>query len=179
MKSWCKNSKACIECLRDDRKHMAKSLCSYCYLRSYHNNPDNVERCKKAKNLHYITKQKHKAKKTREARNFSGNREAVLIRDLGLCQICKAPGDIVHHIDGNGRGSEKPNNSMENLTTLCRACHIQEHRELLLSSRFKPGVDGWAKNYDVCVLCKKSDSKHNSKGRCARCVAKLRRGNKI
>jgi 5-methylcytosine-specific restriction endonuclease McrA len=179
MKPWSKKADACIECSASSRRHMAKGLCTYCYLKKYHSDPDNSEKVKAQKNKHYIDKQKPAAKEKREKRYFDSNREAVLSRDNHTCQRCFQPGNIVHHIDGNGRNSKTPNNSMTNLVTLCRACHTEEHRAQLLASRFQLGRDGWAKFYSECVICRKTDSKHNSEGRCARCIAKIRRETKI
>ena len=151
----------------------------YCYLKQHHTSPANIARVKAQKNKHYIDKQKPLAKEKREKRYFDNNRETVLQRDNHTCQGCSRPGDIIHHIDGSGRNSKTPNNCMTNLITLCRACHAAEHRDQLTSSRFKPGRDGWAKCYKECVLCLKTDSKHNSKGRCARCMARIKRETKI
>lgn len=63
-------------------------------------------------------------------------RQQVLDRDMHLCQVCKAEGrytlgDTVHHIDSirdTGTGSYKAF-SMDNLITVCRACHNRLHRE--------------------------------------------------
>ena len=175
MKPWSKTIDRCSACKSTAHRHMAKGLCIYCYLKQYHNDPKNVKKVKEQKNKHYIKKQKPKAQEAREERYFDGMRQTVLERDENLCQHCFSPGDIVHHKDGNGRGSGHPNNSLENLITLCRACHLKEHREHVVAARFKPGVDGWSKKFDKCIICGKADSEHNSKGRCARCIAKLRR----
>ena len=179
MKPWSKKADKCVVCNTTERRHMAKGLCVYCYLKQHHSNPANKTKVKEQKNKHYLDKQKPIAKEKRELRYFSGYRQSVLSRDGETCCNCSKFGNIVHHIDGNGRNSKTPNNNMNNLITLCRACHTQEHREQLLSSRFKPRRDGWAKNHEACVLCGKSDSKHNSSGRCARCVARIRRETKI
>jgi 5-methylcytosine-specific restriction endonuclease McrA len=179
MKPWSKKADKCTVCNTTERRHMAKGLCVYCYLKQHHNDPVNRAKVLAQKQEHYLTKQKPKAKETRERLYFDGNRQAVLQRDNHTCQTCFRPGNIIHHIDGNGRNSKTPNNTMTNLITLCRACHAAEHREQLISSRFKPGRDGWAKSYKQCVLCHRTDSKHNSKGRCARCMAKIKRETKI
>jgi hypothetical protein len=68
---------------------------------------------------------------------------------------------------------------LSNLMTLCRACHAEEHRTQLVVSRFKPGRDGWSKKYESCIICNKTDSMHNSGGRCARCMARIKRESKI
>lgn len=44
-------------------------------------------------------------------------------RDNYTCQICKTHNDlVVHHID-----NDKHNNTLDNLTTLCRSCHTIKH----------------------------------------------------
>jgi Trp operon repressor len=68
-------------------------------------------------------------------RDFSGNRELVILRDNEKCINCgmtreehkeKYGRDItVDHIDGNGRSKEAAlkNSELENLQTLCLSCH--------------------------------------------------------
>lgn len=64
----------------------------------------------------------------RDRRYFDGKREIVLWRDFYQCRKCGSLDDlVVHHIDGNGRG-KTPNNDTNNLITLCKKCHINEHR---------------------------------------------------
>jgi 5-methylcytosine-specific restriction endonuclease McrA len=72
-----------------------------------------------------------KLKKYREEKWFSGLREEVLERDHHTCTVCGKPGNIVHHEDGEGRGSENPNNSLDNLFTMCRSCHCIKHKPRL------------------------------------------------
>lgn len=66
---------------------------------------------------------------------FSGNQLRALSRDNYTCQNCgyklvenptKAEELVVHHVDRSGQTS-KPNNRIDNLQTLCRACHIRIH----------------------------------------------------
>ena len=60
--------------------------------------------------------------------HFSGLRDIVLQRDNYKCDVCGSSSDlIVHHIDGNGRGSINPNNEMSNLITRCNSCHTILH----------------------------------------------------
>ena len=64
---------------------------------------------------------------------FGGNRDAVLERDNWQCQECGinniqhiilfGKGISIHHEDGLGRNSKNPNNSIDNLITLCLSCH--------------------------------------------------------
>jgi len=68
-----------------------------------------------------------KKKLWRENLRFSGQREEVLKRDGYKCIACGSKDNlIVHHMDGKGRGY-KPNNEIDNLVTLCRACHMKVH----------------------------------------------------
>lgn len=77
-----------------------------------------------------------KAKYYHDQKHFSGNRMSALERDGFTCQNCGyvSPDEIVykgqelvmHHKDFSG-SSKQPNNRIENLQTLCRACHIRIH----------------------------------------------------
>jgi len=58
-------------------------------------------------------------------------RDGTLERDNHICRICGRKWEIgerqfdVHHIDENGyTNSDEPNNSPDNLITLCRECHL-------------------------------------------------------
>lgn len=58
---------------------------------------------------------------------FAGNRERVYERDGYACRRCGSTVALVaHHIDWSGQ-SETPNQELDNLLTLCRACHAKEH----------------------------------------------------
>lgn len=64
---------------------------------------------------------------------FGGLRNKALERDNWACVKCGMTQEqqvvlfgrslSVDHIDGEGRNSKKPNNSLENLQTLCQRCH--------------------------------------------------------
>ena len=63
---------------------------------------------------------------------FSGNRRKALERDNFLCKKCGGiyPNVqlIVHHIDGSRENDySERNNNLDNLQTLCRACHARIH----------------------------------------------------
>ncbi len=173
MNKWARHHEKCIVCNRVDRKHMAKGKCVYCYSLAYHQSHEVY--CKELKHKHYLLKQKDSAKIQREDKWFDGKREEILLRDNHCCQRCGDAGDIVHHKDGNGRGSTFPNNELTNLETLCRACHLNIHRMDLLAGRYKKGVDRWASKYDSCIICNTTSRSHNSGGLCVNCYAKERR----
>ncbi len=68
-------------------------------------------------------------------------RMKCLSRDAFTCQICHKPSAFptenyqdlnIHHKDNNGYGkTNRPDNSLENLVTLCDACHLQLHYDVL------------------------------------------------
>ena len=56
-----------------------------------------------------------------------GNYAKVMARDK-VCVGCgKKTKLLVHHIDGVGRDSVKPNNKLNNLVVLCKSCHRKIH----------------------------------------------------
>lgn len=61
----------------------------------------------------------------RRKKEMDGNRDKALKRDEYQCHICGESEKrlCVHHIDGRGRKHPNPNHDLDNLTTLCTACH--------------------------------------------------------
>lgn len=60
---------------------------------------------------------------------FYKNRAIVLVRDENMCQCCGCMSDgkstnsiVVHHID-----TDRGNNSLSNLISLCNQCHLSLH----------------------------------------------------
>lgn len=179
---WSKTHLKCTACGTIEKRHMARGLCVYCYLKQYHNDPKNVAKVKAQKTEHYKKKQKPRLKEKRDLAQFSGNRENVLVAFDYCCSSCKMKGTttslVVHHIDGNGRGSAKPNNTLSNLTPLCKKCHAAVHRAELLDARFHRTRDGWSKAFPSCVCCGTTELRHNSHGRCCNCHAAYQRSTK-
>lgn len=75
------------------------------------------------------------------ARNFSKSfynsaewnmvRNSVLLRDFYLCQNCGKPATEVHHkihLTPNNINDPSITLNMDNLVSLCRDCHFEEHR---------------------------------------------------
>jgi 5-methylcytosine-specific restriction endonuclease McrA len=183
---WSKVYVCCRDCQRTDAKHMADGLCVRCYLKQYRENPENKAHMAKQKRAWYRLHRAHelpKRKAYRERRNFSGLREAVLRRDGRQCVTCGARKKlVVHHRDGRGRGSNAANNRLSNLVTLCRACHLKEHRaELLRARRAKrtsPQLNKhgrWSQQFDACIMCREPYSKHAARGLCTRCYQRTDR----
>ena len=58
-------------------------------------------------------------------------RNAVLMRDNYLCTKCGRPAEEVHHIrhlTPDNIGDPNITLNMNNLTSLCKDCHFEEHR---------------------------------------------------
>ena len=126
---WSKNYAQCQQCGTSERPHMAQGLCRQCYLSRYRSDHGaKIAQQKRDWYLNFIAGT-DRGKLAREARNFDGQRQAVLERDQFKCTRCGNPDQLtVHHRDRKGRGSSNPNNDLSNLQTLCRKCHAAEHR---------------------------------------------------
>ena len=142
---WARKYAHCIECGTTERQHYGGGRCARCYNRKrtrehpepgrarsrrrYWANPELL----RAQSTEYHRTHREQAnlrnRLRREEKDFAGNRRAVIERDGG-CIRCGATSKlIVHHIDGQGGKvpERERNNALENLITLCRACHIREH----------------------------------------------------
>lgn len=146
---WALNYTQCIRCEQSDTKHMGKGLCRRCYFADY--NRDNLAAIQKYKNQWYRKSGGASwSKALREQQNYGGNREAALKRDGYKCVKCGATTRLcVHHKDGKGRNVAVPlkNNALDNLETLCLACHINLHRSAMprptLEKRQEATRRGW------------------------------------
>jgi 5-methylcytosine-specific restriction endonuclease McrA len=165
-KRWSRQHDCCLNCQRTDRKHMGKGLCLICYYNQY--SVENADRVKAIKQASYHKRGgKELSKRMREKAWFDGNREAALQRDNYKCTCCGTPEDlVVHHIDGNGRRSENPNNDLDNLQTLCRSCHAKVHKPRTTNK--------WSIHYDCCQSCGCTDVKHSARGLCKVCYSRAR-----
>lgn len=129
----------CVFCesrYKPNKYHPEQQCCSAkCSRKLYqHSNTEKVKEWKRRERQ----KNKERYRETnliyKDKLRFSGNRLRALNRDNFTCADC-AQGEpsvrlIVHHIDFSGQSS-KPNNRIENLETLCRACHIRKHTHVL------------------------------------------------
>ena len=100
-------------------------------------------RCKDCAERHVVKEKRERAKvwyqqnkdfkqNRRDRVRFGGNREKAIQRDNEQCQLCGCDREhhkesfgkdlTVYHIDGKGRGSDKVNNDLDNLITLCLPC---------------------------------------------------------
>ena len=159
----------------------AKGKCKRCYLKDYRESPDNIKQIKECKALWYqANKDLNAMKLKREQIFFDGKREQVLQRDNFECTLCSSLKKlVVHHKDGRGRGIQIPNNSIDNLLTLCKACHLEIHRkEIMLAKRLRSN-GFWSKTHKQCTECKTTRMPHNARGYCRSCYVRLRRSHKI
>jgi 5-methylcytosine-specific restriction endonuclease McrA len=177
---WSKKYPYCQDCAKTEKAHMAKGLCKQCYLARYRNAEVNRQRIATAKKQWY---EKHRDeilpqyKINREQRYFDGKRIAALDRDEKKCSRCGITKKlVVHHKDRLGRGTKKPNNALNNLETVCRRCHLLEHKTELQAARtekyatpklLKSGC--WSTQYSACISCGLTTSPHAAKGLCNRC----------
>lgn len=174
---WAKRFQSCVGCGTSERPHMARGLCQRCYLARY--SRDNPERVATHKRAWYEqnVQGSERAKREREQKHFAGLREAALQRDGHKCRHCGASGPlVVHHKDGNGRGSKNPNNTLDNLETLCRGCHRLVHKDEVRTGRFRRQPGGrWSRQWDSCQRCGTTSRPHSARGYCTTCIAHLRR----
>lgn len=153
----------CQECGRLKTIH-AKGLCDACY----HN-------VKYRNDVAYRERVKHRAALYYDSRDFGGLRTPVLERDGFRCTRCGSDFQLsVHHVNRRGRGSESPDNRMDNLVTLCRRCHLSEHRTECQAGRGFLAAFGWAAKYglDGCRQCGRNDTRHAADGLCTACWTK-------
>lgn len=128
--AWALNYDKCVRCGKTDTKHMGKGLCRRCYFDDY--NKANEPAIKAYKRKWYFKSGAAVwAKALREQQNYDGKREAALRRDGYKCVRCGNTRQLcVHHKDRRGRNVPPAlkNNKLENLETICRRCHLNEHR---------------------------------------------------
>lgn len=111
---------------RNDRNYY-DWYCNFCKKAWYQKNKKE-QQYKQRKRYYSDHERLIKAKKRREEKWFSGLREDCLKRDEYKCSTCGSKERLcVHHKDGCGRGSKVLNNSLDNLITLCSACHQKIH----------------------------------------------------
>ena len=128
-----KTKKVCLFCGKElelnKHNYSTKKYCS-ANCRNYVfalRNPDKIKQYAKKERRNHKERYKKWNAEYKDKIRFGGNRRKVMQRDEFTCQDCfKGYPDvklIVHHKD-----RDKENNSLDNLVTLCRACHINEHR---------------------------------------------------
>lgn len=134
-----KNKGVCLDC-KEERVIHALKVCRRCYdirnkdkIREQHrtwakDNPDRVEY-------------------SREKCRLNNLRQDVYERDNFQCTRCGMTQEqhlvlfnkklIIHHEDDNGRLSDTPNHTMDNLITVCFRCHNSIHKVRTKKDKFQ------------------------------------------
>jgi tRNA(Ile2) C34 agmatinyltransferase TiaS len=112
---------------------------------------------------------------SRTCRQKSRNR---FVRQNGSTRTVSLDNLVVHHVDQQGRGKTQVNNALENLQTLCRACHMAAHRSREWIEKRRPVKPSgrWSRRHDVCRDCGTTTRHHGAHGFCRTCYARLQRG---
>ena len=115
-----------------NRKEEVARWVKYCK-----NNPEKSKEITRKSIENNIKNIRERRKILHNEKNFDGLRFKALKRDNYTCQDCGITQEehlqkhgcslIVHHKDGVGRDTEKPNNVLDNLQTLCKKCHGKIH----------------------------------------------------
>lgn len=126
--AWSMKYDQCVKCGTNEKPYFSRGMCSNCYFAAYI--PANLAKVKSYKRKWYKKAGgRDWARSQREQRNYANLRKPTLKRDGYRCVKCGSNRLLcVHHKDGNGRGKSQPNNTIDNLETLCRACHMNIHR---------------------------------------------------
>jgi len=123
----------CDKLFRPDRKHNFQQYCSgRCRRKNYvKNNRDKVLLWKKNDRIKHKEQYSKRDAKYHDKTRYGGNRRKAMVRDEFMCKICGEQYPdvrlVVHHVDGTGQ-DETPNQELNNLQTLCRACHARSHK---------------------------------------------------
>ena len=174
---WSKEFPSCQECGKDDSPHMAKGLCKRCYGANYR--AVNKERIYKQRDEWY--QRFHADNLLKMARNrrksqYDGLWESILKRDGHKCVRCGSDMNlIVHHKDRSGRGKTEHNNNPANLETLCRSCHLKEHRAEHPPKRPRKPSGRWSLKHECCRECGTTKIHHSAFGLCRTCIARRKR----
>lgn len=90
---------------------------------------DRVERCEACQNLRTKQMMIEKQPERADIQYFNGNKHVALERDGFQCRLCGSMENlIIHHINEiSYHNSTEPDNSLDNLTTLCLSCHSSYH----------------------------------------------------
>ena len=136
---WSRSHVSCVKCHETARPHFGKGLCRRCYLEQY--NADHLDRVRAMRRRWHEQNimGTNRGALLRDRIHFDGQREKVLKRDGYKCVRCGSTEKlVVHHKDRTGRRKPVHNNVIKNLETLCRRCHVNEHRSELESAKAIP-----------------------------------------
>jgi len=107
-------------------------------------------------------------RKKSDKQRFGIDRKKILEKANYKCSKCGSSLGTrlhVHHKDGEGRTSSKPNNYLSNFIVLCASCHAKEEWKMRMEGK-------WSLKYDKCVECGLTNKKHYGHGYCKNCYTR-------
>jgi hypothetical protein len=174
---WSRDFAVCRQCGTTNNKHMAKGLCTVCYQAAYRTaNAPRIAQTKDEWYHRFHGDNLLKRAAYRRDSQYSGLWETIIERDGRKCTRCNSTLNlVVHHKDRTGRGKTEHNNDPENLETLCRKCHLDEHRPEHPQKRPRQPSGRWSRHHDHCQDCATTAIKHRAFGLCRTCYERMKR----
>jgi hypothetical protein len=158
---WSRIYDCCLRCGTTEKKHAGKGLCSGCRTYGY-TSKQKKERREYRKKYYQLTKDRVNYNKKNLFWKYGIHAITVFKKYKYQCDICKSRENLqIHHKDKQGSNVLKKfrNNNIDNLQLLCIKCHTSLHN-----------THKWAKDYNCCLRCKKTDRKHAAHGYCTKCI---------
>lgn len=119
-----------------------------------------------------------KQKLLRELQHYGFPQAEVFAKTAGQCWFCGKKAAVVHHLDGDGRTNERmgrtPGKVFSRLVPACRACHMEYHRPEISLVKKTRANGYWSRHHAACVLCGRTDRRHEGHGLCINCAANER-----
>ena len=154
-----KESGLCIFCRK---KVNNRVVCKECCKKAYNRNPEKYK--ERRRKYHEKNREVDNIKTLERMRKikYGGMYYIIMERDNYTCHKCgKKEKLTIHHKDFNGSNSRNPNNSKDNLITLCNSCHGYLHRSLQIFIRHRGKII-------ICSECNKTKKLWNKKNHCCR-----------
>lgn len=85
------------------------------------------------------------AEKFYKSKEWKKIRQHIYKTKYGICELCGAPGDEVHHIiplTPNNITNQDITLSKSNLILLCKSCHQKQHKQQKQERRYTFDKDG-------------------------------------
>ncbi len=170
-----RKSGTCSKCKENKIIHV-DTLCRKCYDYKYR------DRIKK-NSTEWRKNNPEKLRISRDKNRFGISRDIVLERDNWQCQKCGMTQEAhfvifnrsldMHHIDGEGRGKQDPNNDFDNIISLCTRCHTKLHNDIMAEERWGELVDQDDSKWKYPKIREIVDNKRKSLGTLAKAKQEL------
>ncbi len=122
---------------------------------------------------------RRKRKAERERLHFGVPRSVIFRRTKGRCVLCGRKAQLLHHLDWDGRTNEAqslpPGRDPSRLVPMCRACHLDIHRDQLMLRKKTKANGYWSRDYPACIECGTVIRRHQGHGLCVNCYARASR----